>query len=181
MPVLVVLFIVVPLIELFVILQVGGWIGVLPTIGIILLTGLLGAALARSQGRAVWRGFNEALAEGRMPGREIFDGAMVIFGGALLLTPGFITDIVGLLLLVPATRGVFRRLAAGQVKRRAGVATPVFTWAGATRRRQDPAATTRRYDVEGTAREVPERSPELDGPPAADVAGSGSSESERGG
>ena len=117
MPILVVLFIVIPLIELFVILQVGGWIGALPTIGLVLLTGFLGAALANSQGRAVWRRFNEVLAAGRMPGREIFDGAMVIFGGALLLTPGFLTDIVGILFLLPPSRALFRRLMADRVRR----------------------------------------------------------------
>jgi len=65
MPILVVLFIVIPLVELFVILQVGGWIGVLPTIGLVLLTGVLGAALASSQGRAVWARFNAALSVAR--------------------------------------------------------------------------------------------------------------------
>jgi UPF0716 protein FxsA len=164
MPILVVLFIVVPLIELFVIIQVGSLIGAVPTIGLVLLTGLLGAALASSQGRTAWRRFNEALAEGRMPGREIFDGAMVIFGGALLLTPGFITDAAGILFLLPPTRALVRRVLAGRVRRRARVATPFFGWAGAPRRRPGGEGATRAYDVDGTAREVPQDAPELGEP-----------------
>ena len=80
----------------------------MPTLALLILDGFLGAALARSQGRAAWERFNLALAEGRVPAREIFDGAMIILGGALLLAPGFITDIVGFALLIPPTRAVFR-------------------------------------------------------------------------
>ena len=164
MPVLVILFIVVPLAELFVLLEVGAWIGALPTIGLVLLTGFIGAALARSQGRVTWRRFNEALAAGRVPGREIFDGVLVIFGGALLLTPGFITDAVGILLLLPASRAVARRLLSGRVMRRATVASPFFGRPAAPGSGPSATPTTRAYDVEGTAREVPESSPELGGP-----------------
>jgi UPF0716 protein FxsA len=106
---LVLLFIVVPIAELYVILQVGQAIGVLPTIGVLIADSVLGSVLMRSQGRAVWRRFNEALAAGRPPAREVADGALVIFGGALLLTPGFVTDVGGLLLLLPPTRAVVRR------------------------------------------------------------------------
>ena len=105
---LILLFIVLPIAELYVIIQVGGAIGVLPTLAILVADSLIGAALARSQSRAAWERFNRALAEGRIPGREVFDGAMIILGGALLLTPGFITDIVGILLLVPPTRAALR-------------------------------------------------------------------------
>jgi UPF0716 protein FxsA len=105
---LVILFIAVPLVELYVIIQVGQWIGAGPTIALLLLDSILGAALLRHQGRAAWRRFNLALSEGRVPHRETFDGAMVIFGGALLLTPGFITDVFGLLLLIPPTRAMIR-------------------------------------------------------------------------
>lgn len=105
---LVLLFIVVPIAELYVIIQIGGAIGVLPTIGLLILDSVLGAALMRAQGRAAWRRFNGALAEGRVPGREVIDGALVIFGGALLLTPGFLTDALGLILLLPPTRALVR-------------------------------------------------------------------------
>src|SRR5919202_3527335 len=105
---LLLLFIVVPIAELAVIIQVGQAIGVLPTIAILVADSLLGSALMRSQGRAAWRQFNLAAREGRVPAREALDGVLVIFGGALLLTPGFITDVLGLILLVPPTRAVVR-------------------------------------------------------------------------
>ena len=110
MPLLILLFIVVPIAELYVIIQVGGAIGVLPTLAILLADALLGSFLLRHQGRAAWRRFNEALAERRFPGKEVADGVMITFGAALLLTPGFITDIFGLLFLFPPTRVVLRRL-----------------------------------------------------------------------
>src|SRR3954467_13343711 len=93
---LVLLFIVVPLAELFVIIQVGDLIGVWWTIALLLADSLLGSLLMRSQGRAAWRRFNEAVERSRVPAREVLDGVLVIFGGALLLTPGFITDVFGL-------------------------------------------------------------------------------------
>jgi UPF0716 protein FxsA len=106
---LVLLFILVPIAEIYVIIQVGQAIGALPTVALLILDSILGAWLWRSQGRRVWMAFNQALAQGRMPHREILDGVMVIFGGALLLTPGFITDIFGLLFLVPPSRRVIGR------------------------------------------------------------------------
>ena len=102
---LVLIFIVLPIAELYVIIKVGEAIGILPTIALLILDSFLGAALLRSQGRAAWRRFNEALAAGRIPTREVFDGAMVILGGAFLITPGFITDVIGILLLVPPQPG----------------------------------------------------------------------------
>src|ERR687883_1107721 len=107
---LVLLFIVVPIVELFVIIQVGEAIGVLPTIALLIADSVLGSMLMRSQGRAAWRRFNTAIREGRIPHREVLDGVLVIFGGALLLTPGFLTDVLGLLFLLPPTRAVVRRL-----------------------------------------------------------------------
>jgi len=103
-----VLFIVVPIAELYVLIQIGQAIGVLPTIALLIVDSVLGAALMRWQGRAAWLRFNAALAEGRVPGREVMDGALVIFGGALLLTPGFLSDFLGLLLLLPPTRALVR-------------------------------------------------------------------------
>src|SRR5919107_5921224 len=107
---LVLLFIVVPIVELFVIIQVGEAIGVLPTIALLIADSILGSMLMRSQGRAAWRRFNAVLAEGRIPHREVLDGVLVIFGGALLLTPGFISDVLGVLLLLPPTRAIARRV-----------------------------------------------------------------------
>jgi UPF0716 protein FxsA len=107
---LVLLFVAVPIAELFVIIQVGQAIGVWWTIGILIADSILGSVLMRSQGRAAWRRFNEAIRAGRVPAREVVDGALVIFGGALLLTPGFLTDILGLVLLIPPTRAVVRAI-----------------------------------------------------------------------
>src|SRR3712207_1110622 len=107
------LFIVVPLAELYVLWQVGSVIGILPTIGLLLLDSILGTLLLKSQGRHAWRRFNEATAAGRIPAREVADGALIILGGAFLLTPGFLTDIIGLLLLIPPTRAMFRKTVIG--------------------------------------------------------------------
>jgi UPF0716 protein FxsA len=109
---LVLLFIVVPILELFVIIQVGEAIGVLPTIALLIVDSVLGSMLMRSQGRAAWRRFNAALVEGRIPHREVLDGALVIFGGALLLAPGFLTDVLGIILLLPPTRTLVRGIVA---------------------------------------------------------------------
>ena len=135
------LFIVVPLAELYVILKVGDAIGAIWTILLLAADSVLGAILLRTQGRSVWRRFNTALADGKMPHREVIDGVLVVFGGAFLITPGFITDVVGILLLVPPTRAVIRRLLVSRLGRRIAVNA-------ATRGRM-------RYDVEGTAREDP--------------------------
>jgi UPF0716 protein FxsA len=156
---LVLLFIVLPIAEIYVIIKVGEAIGVLPTIALLIVDGFVGAALARSQGRAAWARFNQALAEGRVPAREVFDGAMIILGGAFLLAPGFITDVIGLMLVLPFTRAIFRGITARLARRHIVVATPasVFSSRGGA-----PGSTPPRdYDVEGSAREVPESEQEL--------------------
>src|ERR671933_2941690 len=115
---LLLLFILVPIAEIAVIIQVGEAIGVWWTIAILIADSVLGSALMRSQGRAAWRRFNAAVAAGRPPAREVLDGALVIFGGALLLTPGFITDVFGLAFLLPPTRALLRRLLVRRLGRR---------------------------------------------------------------
>jgi UPF0716 protein FxsA len=110
LPLLVLLFVLVPIVELAIIIQVGQAVGVWWTIAILVADSVLGSLLMRSQGRATWRRFNEALQTGRVPAAEVLDGGLVIFGGACLLTPGFLTDIFGLLLLLPPTRAMLRRL-----------------------------------------------------------------------
>lgn len=154
LPLLVLLFIVLPLVELYVLIQIGKLIGALPTIALLLLDSVLGAALARSQGRAVWRRFNQALAEGRMPARETFDGAMVILGGALMIAPGFVTDVFALLLLAPPTRALVRRGLAALVMRRGAIVFRVGS-VGDTAYRE-PGPRRYGYDYEGTARELPD-------------------------
>ena len=152
LPLLVVLFIAVPIIELFVILQVGQAIGIVPTIALLVADSILGSVLMRSQGRTAWRRFNASLSAGRPPAREVLDGMLIIFGGALLLTPGFATDVLGLALLIPPTRAVVRRLL---VKRLGfGLMASAAGRVGGRRARSRPE---RDFDVEGHATEVDPR------------------------
>jgi UPF0716 protein FxsA len=152
-----------------VLIQVGQAIGVLPTIALLIADSLLGAALMRSQGRAAWRKFNAALAEGRVPHREVLDGALVIFGGALLLTPGFLTDILGLFLLLPPTRAIVRtvlvrRFSAGIVSgaaRGAGERMGRFTFQTRAPGGRPPDPYGDGDIVDGEATEVEPRRPEL--------------------
>jgi UPF0716 protein FxsA len=156
---LIVLFIVVPLAELYVILQVGEAIGALWTILLLAADSVLGSLLLRSQGRTVWGRFNAALTEGRMPHREVIDGVLVVFGGAFLITPGFLTDIVGIMLLIPPTRALIRRLVVRRIGRR--VARGVVGAEGRPRRR--PPQNGRDFDVEGSATEYEAPPRRLDG------------------
>jgi UPF0716 protein FxsA len=134
---LIALFLVVPFLELYVILEVvGPALGAPLTILLLAVDSVIGALLFKSQGRSVWRRFNTALSEGRVPHREVIDGVLVIFGGAFLITPGFLSDIVGALLLVPPTRSLVRRFLVRRLGRRLVVSAP-----------------GRSYDVEGSARE----------------------------
>lgn len=149
--VLVVLFIAVPIAELYVIIQVGEAIGVLPTLALLLADAVLGSLLLRHQGRGAWRRFNEALAARRFPGKEVADGVLIVLGGSLLLAPGFLTDIVGVFLLIPPTRAIARSLL-----RRFTVGR--FTVAGMPGREPGPGAagpSGRPYDFDATAEEVP--------------------------
>jgi UPF0716 protein FxsA len=118
-PALAILFILVPFAELAVIILVGKSIGVLATLLLLLACSLAGAWLARREGLAAWRRLQLALAAGRVPTREVADGAIVLLAGALLLAPGFLTDVVGLILLIPASRALARRLVPALATRRA--------------------------------------------------------------
>jgi UPF0716 protein FxsA len=154
---LIVLFIVVPIAELYVIIQVGQLIGIFPTLILLLADAVLGSMLLKHQGRGAWRRFNEALAARRFPGREVVDGALIIVGGTLLLTPGFLSDILGLFLLVPPTRAIARR-----VLKRLTIGRFAIVGVGSgpggpfTRPVDGSARPSRDYDFEGTAEEVPE-------------------------
>lgn len=158
MPLLLLALIVVPLVELYVIIKVGQEIGVLWTIALLLADSILGGILMRSQGRAAWRNFTQATAAGRVPAREVLDGALVIFGGAFLLTPGFVTDLFGIALLLPPTRAVIRKLL---LQRFTGVlagAVAAQRMAGRGDRGgwgpgsgPGPGVPGRDYDVDGTA------------------------------
>ena len=123
----VLIFIIVPIAELYVIIKVGEAIGLIPTLVLLLLDALLGSMLLRHQGRAAWVRFNRALAEGRLPHKEVFDGVLIILGGALLITPGFITDIFGLVLLIPPTRAIVRAISSRMVRRRIAMGEGIWT------------------------------------------------------
>ena len=177
MALLVILFIVVPIVELYVIIQIGEAIGLWPTLALLLADALLGSWLLRHQGRGAWRRFNEAIAEHRFPGKEVADGLLIAIGGTLLLAPGFITDIVGALFLIPPTRALVRRVLRGWATRRFivmggpagaayGAASGASTAYGYARRAGGKAGgPPGEYDVEGTAEEIvkdpqlPERDP----------------------
>lgn len=105
---LLLLFVVVPVVEIWVIVQVGQAIGVFPTLALLLLDALLGTWLFKREGRRAWTAFRLALEQGRVPAREVADGALVVVGGAFLLSPGFVTDAVGVLCLLPPSRAVLR-------------------------------------------------------------------------
>ncbi|MEM7188501.1 MAG: FxsA family protein [Pseudomonadota bacterium] len=101
----------VPIIEIALFIEVGGWIGTWPTIAIVVLTALAGTILLRQQGLSALQGFQQRLAEGENPGRLLAEGAMILIAGALLLTPGFFTDAVGFALLMPPVRTALWRWA----------------------------------------------------------------------
>jgi UPF0716 protein FxsA len=106
---LLLLFIAVPLLELLILVKLGTVVGFWPTVGLVLLTGTVGAMLAKSQGMRVLRGIQSELAVGRVPAARLLDGLLILIGGIVLLTPGLLTDIAGLLLLFPPTRNRLKR------------------------------------------------------------------------
>jgi UPF0716 protein FxsA len=128
--------------ELFVAIKVADAIGVLATVVLLLLSWPLGSWALRSQGRAAWRRLGEAVSAGRSPGREVLDGALVLIGGVLLIIPGFLSDVLGALALLPPTRTLMRRLLARNLQSRFVVSATQFTSA------------SRPYDVDSTATDV---------------------------
>jgi UPF0716 protein FxsA len=140
---LVLIFIVLPVAEIYVIIKVGEAIGVLPTIALLILDGILGAALLRAQGRAAWRRFNEALAAGKVPAREV----------------------LGLLLLLPPSRAMFRGLVTRVGLGRAAFAVRTVQWGSKARGRyRQRGGPPRSYDYEGSAREVNDKERQLPRP-----------------
>jgi UPF0716 protein FxsA len=115
---LLVAFVAVPIVEIYVLIQVGQVIGPWWTILLLIADSILGTWLIRREGGRAWRALRAALDSGRMPASELADGALILIGGTLMLTPGFVTDAFGILLILPFTRPVFRRLLAGIVTRR---------------------------------------------------------------
>ena len=116
--ILLLLFVVVPIVEIYVIVQVGEAIGVLPTIALLIADAVLGTWLFRREGRRAWEALRQAIGEHRIPTREVADGALIVVGGALMLAPGFVTDAFGLLCVLPPTRAVLRRVLSAWLGRR---------------------------------------------------------------
>ena len=141
---LLVALVVVPLAEIYVLIQVGQVIGAWWTIALLVADSLIGGWLIRREGGRAWRALNTALQSGRMPARELADGALIVFGGALMLSPGFVTDALGILLILPVTRPVARRLLTTALTRRlvAGVVPaggrPAGPWGPGTAPRTGP-------------------------------------------
>lgn len=157
------LFIAVPLVEIAVFIQVGGLIGLWPTIAIVIATAFAGTALLRQQGLATLRRAQESMNRGEMPLREVFDGACLLFAGALLLTPGFVTDATGLLLFLPPGRAWLRKVIVPALVKRGTVRySATFTAGGDDY--GDPRAQPRRpYEIEGEYVEVDEDRTRPDG------------------
>ncbi len=116
--ILFVAFVVVPVLEIYVLIQVGQVIGGGWTVLLLIADSIIGAWVVRHEGSRAWRALRTALQSGRMPATEIADGALILIGGTLMLTPGFVTDGAGLLLLLPVTRPLFRRALTGFVAQR---------------------------------------------------------------
>jgi UPF0716 protein FxsA len=118
LPILIVAFIGMPILEIYVIIQVGQAIGPWWTILLLIADSIFGSWLLRHEGGRAWRALRIALAEGRMPARELADGILIVLGGALMLSPGFVTDAFGLLAILPLTRPLGRRLLSRLISRR---------------------------------------------------------------
>ena len=134
------LFIVWLLAELFVAIKVGEAIGALLTVILLLAGWPLGTWVLRTHGRAAWRRLTVAVGEGRPPGREVLDGALIVLGGMLLIVPGFLSDLVAACLLLPPTRALTRRLLVRNFQSRLVVQAARFT--------------RRPYDVDSTATDL---------------------------
>lgn len=116
--VLIVAFVALPLLEIYVIIQVGQVIGAWWTLALLVLDSIIGGWLVKREGARAWRALREALSAGRMPAGELADAALILIGGTLMLTPGFVSDVVGIVMILPLTRPLFRLLLATLVARR---------------------------------------------------------------
>jgi UPF0716 protein FxsA len=139
---LLLVFLVIPIVELYVMVQVGGMIGVLATIGLLLLFSVTGVWLVKFEGVGVWMRFRRQVEQGVLPTTELIDGFLILLAGALLIVPGFVSDVVGLLLLVPPVRALARRLIAHRYRSRLQMASVGYGGPGG------PFRYSRVYDVE---------------------------------
>ncbi|OOE64682.1 membrane protein FxsA [Salinivibrio sp. IB868] len=122
-PILLLLFILVPVIEIGLFIQVGGWLGLWPTLALVLITAFVGASLVRSQGLMTLASVQDRLNRGELPAQQILEGVMLAVAGVLLLTPGFMTDAMGMLVLLPGPRAALAK----QVMKRVTVSQASFS------------------------------------------------------
>ncbi|NQV72540.1 FxsA family protein [bacterium] len=130
MPWLLLLFVVLPAVEIYLLIQLGQLIGGLQTFGLILATGLLGSYMAKKQGLAVWTELNKKLASGQMPGTELIDGAIILVSATLLVTPGVVTDVIGFMGLFPNTRTLIRIFAQTFINGKSGISVNIGAFGG---------------------------------------------------
>ncbi|MFC1785038.1 FxsA family protein [Candidatus Neomarinimicrobiota bacterium] len=126
---LLLLFITVPLIEVLILIKLGSLFGFWPTILLVIGTGIIGAYLAKLYGLTIWNKIQQDLQAGKMPADKLIDGLLILIGGIVLLTPGLLTDLLGILLLIPYTRDFFKRFAKSKFKTMSEQQTTVF-WQG---------------------------------------------------
>lgn len=140
-------FITLPIIEIYFIIKVGQAIGPWWTILLLIADSIFGSWLLRREGRRAWQALRGALAEGRMPSRELADGILILIGGTLMISPGFVTDVFGLLAILPFTRPIGRRLLSGFIGRRLIVAPMRFPGPGGEAQRPGPTGDVVQGDV----------------------------------
>lgn len=159
---LLVLFLATPVVELALLIQLGDLIGFFPTIGIILATGVTGSYLAKREGLSAWRRLNRKFSSGGLPGQELLDGVIILMAGALLITPGVLTDVLGFAGLIPLTRKWIRGYATRRIKRAMERGTIQTSWGTFSTSGPFPDPSTEsddparpETDWQGTPREVP--------------------------
>lgn len=153
---LLLLFIGVPVLELLIFLLLGSKIGITPTLAIIVITAILGAYLTKSQGLKALKKYQLALSEGRLPHEEVIDGVLILVAGAVLLTPGFLTDAIGFSLLIPPAREFFKAVTKAKLKDRVKV---VGQEMGATDQSKATAG-PRVINVEAEVIDIPDPEPQ---------------------
>ncbi|MFW5967018.1 MAG: FxsA family protein [Persicimonas sp.] len=124
------IFTVIPIVELAILIPLGGWIGVWPTVALVVATGILGAVLGKQQGIAAWRRIRHDLRQGKLPGDSLLDGLAILIAGAFLITPGVLTDIAGMVLLIPALRSPVKKYLKKRFKRSLETGSVTFIQVG---------------------------------------------------
>lgn len=147
--ILLLLFVVVPIAELYVIIRVGASIGFLNTLAVIIAVGFIGSWLVKREGMRTWVRFNQTLASGQVPAKEMVDGVLILGAGALLLTPGFLSDVFGILMLFPPTRAALRAYVLKRVKAGNFVVRTTFMGGASNTGRQGPIVDTDATEPKG--------------------------------